>query len=470
MENIAWILFVLAAIAAVIGFIGQSEPKKRLADAEAKLNELEAALANAQKQPVAIATTGIVAPPVNPTALADAEKRLNSTVAEVKRLEATIAETEKRVQAEREKAETALAKAASAEAMVLQARSKAAEAGHSATQEAKKETEAVRAQLVETEKRLLAIADSEKRINELSSATLVAKNEAAVATTRVQALQTEAESLRTQLAKVEAFANKAKEALAVAQEETEQVRQETAQSTEKTLRESFEAQLLTAKATFEKDLQTRLQAERERFEGEQRRLSLELEKARLDAVQIEAVAAQTPPEPVEASLPARARTRPTATKAAEIGGEGDEKPLVILADSDANAVKTISQHLEAGGYAVRIAKTMAEAMDIAHATPPAALAIDGANLPDGDCWKVLTTIKEDADLREIPVLVFAPGKDKERALEMGAAGCFAKPVDKAVLVATIKAAMVKRKQRARLAAVSGGGGVRRSSLLTSPNP
>ena len=78
-------------------------------------------------------------------------------------------------------------------------------------------------------------------------------------------------------------------------------------------------------------------------------------------------------------------------------------------------------------------------------------------------------VKEDADLKEIPVLVFAPGKDRERAMEMGAAGCFTKPVDKAVLVATIKAAMVKRKQRARLAAVSGGTvGVRRTSLLTTP--
>jgi CheY-like chemotaxis protein len=454
MDMIAWILFAIATIAVVILFVQFSDAKKQLADAQARLSADKAVNEVPKKQPVAVASgVGHVAAPKT-DALADAEKRLHSSLAEVKRLEGAVAEAEKRISAEREKSESALAKASVAEAMVSQTRSRATEAGHVALQEAKSETEAVRAQLADAEKRLLAVADHEKRMSELVGAAKRAEAEAANGAERAKVLQTEVESLRTKLVQAEASSNAATFAVTAAKAEAE-----------KTLRNQFEAQLRDAKIEFERDLQSRLSAERERFEAEQRRLSLELEKARLLAERHEAPAA--PSE--EPDMPVRPRTRPVATKNTEIGSQNDDKPLVVIADSDANTVKTIAQHLEAAGYAVRSANSVADAIQAARSSSPAAFAIDSANLPDGDCWSVLATMKEDPDLKEIPVMVFAPSKDKERAMEMGAAGCFSKPVDRAVLVATIKAATVKRKQRARLAAVTGGtSATRRSSLLTTP--
>lgn len=461
MDMIAWILFAIAAIAVVVLFVQYGNAKKQLAEAEAKLAEPRANEATDKKVPIAAASgVGQVAVAqhvavAQADALSDMERRLNSSLAEVKRLETAIADTEKRMQAEHEKAESALAKASVAEAMVSQTRSRATEAGHTAVLEAKKETDTVRAMLADAEKRLLSVADPEKRMGELVSAAKRAEAEAASGAERSKLLQTEVEALRAKLVQAEAASNAATFAVTAAKAEAE-----------KTFRDMFDARLRDAKIEFERDVQARLGAERERFEAEQRRLSLELEKARLSSMQRDT----TPESQMEQDLPIRPRTRPVATKNTEIGNGTEEKPLVIVADSDANAVKTIAQHLEAAGYAVQTAKTVAEAIQAARNSSPVAFAVDCANLPDGDCWSVLASVKEDPELKEIPILVFAPGKDKERAMEMGAAGCFPKPVDKAVLVATIKAAMVKRKQRARLAAVSGGTSVaRRSSLLTTPS-
>ncbi len=422
---IGWVLFVLAALVAAALFAGQAAPRKALADAQEKLRRTEAALEAAQKVPVAVATTTNGAPlpaPVSP----GVQKKLATNDAEIKRLKDAVADAEKQVRVAAEKVVAADAKIAdtgakiaSAEAMVAQTRSKAAEAGHVAVQEAKRETESLRVSLVEAEARAAAQSLGEIKISELVRA---AKN---------------AESLQAQLAQAEARTG---EAVAVA---------------ERASRERFEAQLIAAKQAFA---------------AEKQQLVAELSAARHTALP-EAISIAEP------AMPTRPRKQPAPASSAEIGTDA-EKPLIILADSDTKSTDALSKHLTAAGYDARAVQTVAEAMELARTASPAALAFDGANLPDGDCWQMLSAMKDDPRLKEIPMLIFAPGKDRERAMEMGAAGCFAKPVDKAVLVSTIKAAMVKRKQRARLAAASGGasgaasngtiGGTgRRSSLLTT---
>jgi len=418
---IGWVLFVIAAIVAGALFVGQTAPRKALAEAQEKLRKTEAALENAQKQPVAVAVTANGAPA--PASVSPGvQKKLAANDTEIKRLKDAVADAEKQVRIAAEKVVAADAKIAaaeskiaSAEAMVAQARSKAAEAGHAAVQEAKRETESIRAALAESEARAAEVSLGNAKISELAH---VAER---------------AELLQAALAQAE---TRTSEAVAEA---------------ERASRERFEAQLRAAK---------------EAFDTEKAQLIAELQNVH--------TAPLTEPVPVaEPAIPARPRKQPTPTKSVEIGAD-TEKPLVILADTDAKSTDALSKHLEAAGYDARAVQSIAEAMEIARTASPAALALDGANLPDGDCWQMLSAMKDDPQLKEIPVLIFAPGKDKERAMEMGAAGCFTKPVDKAVLVSTIKAAMVKRKQRARLAAASGGasgaatgGTTRRSSLLTT---
>ncbi len=452
---IAWILFAVTAVALLVVLVRGNEANRRLADAEARLaaaatqGTVESSVI---REPVAVIAGGGHVPLQGVAALGDTEKRLHSSLAEVKRLEAGVADVEKRLLAEREKSEAALSRATVAEAMVAQTRSRATEAGHAATLEARKETETVRAELADAERRVLALSEPEKRLGELTRAAQRAEAEAEAETERNNTLQSEMDMLRASLTRAEAAANAATFAVTAARAESE-----------KTLRDLHETRLREARSDFERDVETRLTAERERFESEQRRLLLELEKLRLTLTHRDSV----PPVSEESELPTRPRTRPVPTKNTEIGSGQNEKPLVIIADSDANAVRTISQHLEAGGYAVRSSNSVADAIYAARNSSPVAFAIDSTNLPDGDIWSVLASVKEDPELKEIPVLIFAPSKDKERAMEMGAAGCFAKPIDKAVLVATIKAATVKRKQRARLAAASGGASVARRSTPTA---
>lgn len=447
---IAWILLALAVIAALIGFAGQRDLKKRLREATARIAEQEATRGAPEKWPVALATNGVAVPVPDVAVLADAEKRLAATLSDVKRLESAVTEAHQHLSAEREKTEVAVARANAADGKAAQARSKSAEAGYSAVLDARKEADLAREKLSDAEKRLLAVADAEKQIQELSDAARLASAAVTASEKHVALLQAETEELRESLRQAETHVSMASQG-AVAERAAAEV----------ILRDGYEARLRDARTVFESDLRTRLEAERERFEGEQRRLSLELEKARLDAANRATVASPAhesmePPPPI--------RARPITAKSAEIDGGTEDRPLVIIADTDANAVKIIAKYLEAGGYRAQSAASFADALEAARATPPVALALDGANLPDGDFWEVLASLKEDPDLKEIPILLFAPAKDRERALEMGAAGCFAKPVDKSVFIATIKQAMVKRKQRARLAAVSVG------SRRTTPAP
>ncbi|MBC7806636.1 MAG: hypothetical protein H7145_10840, partial [Akkermansiaceae bacterium] len=273
-DMIAWILFALAAVAVFILAMKYSDARKKLADAGVKLAEHKVAVPTDNKQPIAVAN-GVGHVAVSQTeALGDMEKRLHSSLAEVKRLEVAIADAEKRIQSEREKSESALAKASVAEAMVSQTRSRATEAGHVALQEAKKETESVRALLADAERQVTALAGPEKRMGELVGAVKRAEVEAASGAERSKLLETEVETLRAKLVRAEASSNAATFAVTAAKAEAE-----------KTLRDQYDTLLRDAKTQFERDVQSRLGAERERFEAEQRRLSLELEKARLSALQ-----------------------------------------------------------------------------------------------------------------------------------------------------------------------------------------
>ena len=328
--TLGWIFFVLAAIVAAVGFAGQTEPKKRLTESEAKQAELIAALNEARKQPIASVSGGAAAVAYPVAKLPGVNKQNAVNVAEIKRLEAAVAEAQKQVRAEHARAEAAASRVVSAEAMVVQARSKATEAGHNALQEARKETESVRARLAEAEQHL---------------ANTAAPVAASADTERTNVLQAETASLQAQLRDAEARA------------------EDTARHAERALREQFEARLRAAKHAFDTELENRVGLVREQFEAQQQRLLQEIETAK------QAIATAAPPPLAEQAPPIRPRTRITPSiPSAET--QTNEKPIVILADTDANACQLITKHLEAGGYAVRAVQSIADAVQAARDTPP----------------------------------------------------------------------------------------------------
>ncbi|MBC8102854.1 MAG: hypothetical protein H7Z41_09730 [Cytophagales bacterium] len=135
--------------------------------------------------------------------------------------------------------------------------------------------------------------------------------------------------------------------------------------------------------------------------------------------------------------------------------------IVLLATSrEKRATEELEQPLTAAGYQVIRAASVAGVISAARESHPHLITLD-ARLAGGDSLLALGKIKADAALREIPVVVVCPLKDRDHAVELGAAGCIAAPVAPNVLLATVKTALMsqrKRAERSRLAKAASEGG------------
>jgi CheY-like chemotaxis protein len=70
-------------------------------------------------------------------------------------------------------------------------------------------------------------------------------------------------------------------------------------------------------------------------------------------------------------------------------------------------------------------------------------------MPDFDGWAVLEALQRDPVTAPIPVVILSIIDEKKRALEAGAAGVVAKPVDRAELLRAVNDACDPRMTKAR---------------------
>ena len=99
-----------------------------------------------------------------------------------------------------------------------------------------------------------------------------------------------------------------------------------------------------------------------------------------------------------------------------------------MIDSDP-AVGELMQRLGAReGFDVAIATTGAEGQRLASEKRPELITLD-VELPDTDGWKLLETLRADADLGGTPIVVVSVIDDRSRGLSLGAADYFVKPID-----------------------------------------
>src|SRR5678810_1261853 len=78
------------------------------------------------------------------------------------------------------------------------------------------------------------------------------------------------------------------------------------------------------------------------------------------------------------------------------------------------------------GFKVLIATRGAEALDLARRYKPSALSLD-VFLPDMLGWTVLSQLKQDPDLRHIPVQIVSVHEDRQHGLARGALSFIPKP-------------------------------------------
>ena len=133
----------------------------------------------------------------------------------------------------------------------------------------------------------------------------------------------------------------------------------------------------------------------------------------------------------------------TAVSAAEKRSEGpqvtepEHAPIVLVVDDDPNARELLRRHLQRGGYAVRMAANGEEALQLARTLQPDVVTLD-ALMPQMDGWAVLSAMKEDAALAEIPVIMVTIVDNQSIGFSLGAADYLIKPIDRDRLVRAVE--------------------------------
>jgi PAS domain S-box-containing protein len=114
-------------------------------------------------------------------------------------------------------------------------------------------------------------------------------------------------------------------------------------------------------------------------------------------------------------------------------GEGS----ILVIDDDRNARDLIRRSLESEGHHVSVAEDGDKGIALAHKIRPALITLD-IIMPGRDGWSVLRELKDDPDLRDVPVIMVSIIDDKKIGSALGAVDHLSKPVDRARLITLVK--------------------------------
>jgi signal transduction histidine kinase/CheY-like chemotaxis protein len=113
------------------------------------------------------------------------------------------------------------------------------------------------------------------------------------------------------------------------------------------------------------------------------------------------------------------------------------RTCVLVIDDDPLQRDLMERYLHKEGYTVRTAAGGAEGLRLARQLLPAAITLD-VMMPDMDGWSVLSTLKSDLALRDIPVIMLTMVDDPVRGFTLGASDYATKPVNRRKLSQIIK--------------------------------
>ena len=132
-----------------------------------------------------------------------------------------------------------------------------------------------------------------------------------------------------------------------------------------------------------------------------------------------------------------------ASQPLEANGLGDPEPLpaigtcVLVIDDDAVQRELMRRYLSKEGFTVRTAISGADGLRLATQLRPAAITLD-VMMPDMDGWSVLSALKGDPVLSEIPVIMLTMVDDPQRGFTLGASDYATKPVNRLRLSQILK--------------------------------
>ncbi|MEO1389935.1 MAG: response regulator [Cyanobacteria bacterium J06634_6] len=132
----------------------------------------------------------------------------------------------------------------------------------------------------------------------------------------------------------------------------------------------------------------------------------------------------TLPSPVDAAAPEQ-ETSVTNNLATE--DSSTAKNLVLVIDDDPAAADLLERFLTKEGLQVRIAHSGAEGLALAHELKPAVITLD-VMMPEMDGWSVLSRLKGDLQLADIPVVMVTLLENQTLGYTLGASDYLTKPI------------------------------------------
>ena len=136
----------------------------------------------------------------------------------------------------------------------------------------------------------------------------------------------------------------------------------------------------------------------------------------------------------------------------------NERPIVLVIDDDDAVHELLKRILQKEGYEVVAANSGKEGLLLAKKYNPTAITLD-VMMPGLSGWDVLTMIKSDPALRDIPVIMLSIVDDIERGYALGVSDYLTKPIQRNLLVETLKR-YKKRKEIGRVLIVEDDPGTR----------
>lgn len=109
--------------------------------------------------------------------------------------------------------------------------------------------------------------------------------------------------------------------------------------------------------------------------------------------------------------------------------EDQNQPVVLVVDDEPSARELLRRMLEKEGYRVVTAAGGAEGLQRAQELRPALITLD-LMMPQVDGWSVLTALKADPMLAEIPVVMVSMVEGRSLSYALGAADYLHKPIDR----------------------------------------
>ena len=137
-------------------------------------------------------------------------------------------------------------------------------------------------------------------------------------------------------------------------------------------------------------------------------------------------------QPLPPALTSHNGDRELSTGASVVGANN-----ILVIDDDAAARDLLQRLLRREGYNAIVATSGQEGLDLARAHAPDAILLD-VRMPEMNGWEVLSRLKSDPDLANIPVVMVTIEDDPALSCALGAVDYLIKPIDSERLLAILQ--------------------------------